>query len=376
MGLSQVNGLRQVVSVSGEISLVFWIGWLASIFVGLGFANAPSSPEKIKNRIPYCHLVIFLVLTLVMFVFGSLREKSSRGFYLDDISQWPMTRANETPLKVSCLTRATDKRMIARTNERIAAGDDLIIWSEAAGHGSMSPNSFEWNANNTGAVVAATSYDPIQGSQKVYNEVNMMQNGTILASYAKNRPVPIIESYVIGGSRAPHVTEVTFTPRLATCRGNDRRRFLSQLSSDNNCCDSSGKPPRQDLDLKTAMAICFDLDFSYLIRQARDADLVIGPSWYWASIGSNLWEHNIFRAIESGFTLIKCSENGISGSVDPYGHTIAALPTLNDEVYSFDVPVQKGVRTLFQSGGWMFGWVCVVLSPLVMMLAAVGRLRD
>ena len=99
----------------------------------------------------------------------------------------------------------------------------------------------------------------------------------------------------------------------------------------------------------------------------------VGPSWYWASIGQNLWEHNIFRAIENGFTVIKCSENEISGAVDPYGRTIAALPTLSDDVYTFKVPVQKGVQTWFVSGGWIFGWACVGLSPLIFLMAVAGR---
>eukprot|EP00956_Cyclotella_meneghiniana_P027372 scaffold61142_cov57-Cyclotella_meneghiniana.AAC.9 len=375
MGLSQINGLRQVVSISGEISLIFWIGWLASIIVRLGIMAPPSSPKS-KNRIPNGHLVSFIMLTLAMFVYGSMRERSGRGFYFHDISQWPTTRANEAPIKVSCLTRSSGRKMIARTNERLAAGDDLILWSEAAIRDSVLPDTFEWNENNTGAVVVATSYKRIHGKENVYNQVQMMQEGSVIAHYAKNRPVPIIESHVMGGDRAPHSTEVTFTPQLATC-GGSKGGFLSQIGvGSNNYCTASGKPPRQDLNLKTAMAICFDFDFSYLLRQASDSDLVIGPSWYWASMGTNLWEHNIFRAIENGFTLIKCSEYGISGAVDPFGRTIAALPTLNDRVYTFEVPVQKGVETFFESGGWMFGWICVGLSPLLLLLAVAGRLAQ
>lgn len=366
MGLSQVNGLRQVVSISGEISLVFWIGWLASTIARLEIMASPLSPKS-KNGIPGRHLVVFTLLTLAMFVYGSIRERSGRGYYLHDISQWPTTRANEAPIKVSCLTRSSGRKMIARTNERLAAGDDLILWSEAAIRGSESPDTFEWNENNTGAAVVATSYERIHGTEKVYNQVQMMQEGSVVAYYSKNRPVPIIESHVMGGDRAPHSTKVTFTPRLATC-GGGRGGFLSQIGVSSNYCTASGKPPRQDLDIKTAMAICFDFDFSYLLRQASDADLVVGPSWYWASMGTNLWEHNIFRAIENGFTLIKCSEYGISGAVDPFGRTIAALPTLNDRVYTFEVPVQKGVKTFFESGGWMFGWICVGLSPPLLLL--------
>ena len=375
MGLAQVNGLRQVASLFGEISLVFWIGWMASIVAGIGILCPPHNQEKTPGRILPGHLVTFGKLTVGMFILGSIRERSGRGFYLQDISKWPATRANEAPLKVSCLTRTERSRQIIDlSNERLTAGDDLVIWSESAGQGFESPERFEWNPNNTGAVLAVTSYERVPSSRRVYNKVKMMQAGSVIASYSKNRPVPIIESYVLGGPRTPHTTEITFSPRLATCGRGGGRGFLSRLTNINNYCTASEQPPRQKIDLKTAMAICFDFDFSYLLRNAHDADLVIGPSWYWASIGTNLWEHNIFRAIENGFTMVKCSEHGISGAVDPFGRIIAAMPTLNDQLYTFQLPVQKGVKTLFESGGWMFGWVCVGLSFPVIVSAFVGRL--
>ncbi|KAL3772643.1 hypothetical protein ACHAWO_013188 [Cyclotella atomus] len=361
MGLAQVPGLRQIVSVTGEISLVYWIGWVASITAGLGVFYSPSNRGRTKNRIADEHVIVFVTLTLAMFIFGSMRERSGRGVYLDDISQWPATQANVAPLKVSCLTRTSTNEMIRRTNERIAAGDDLIVWSETASDDSVLPNMFEWSDENTNAVVAATFYEQVQDSNKVYNRVQMMQSGVIIATYAKNRPVPVIESNVMRGQTKPHSTDVTFMPQLSTCNG------------EHGNCTASGAPPRQRHVVKTTMAICFDFDFSYLFMQAHDADLAVGPSWYWASIGQNLWEHNIFRAIENGFTLIKCSENGISGAVDLYGKTIAALPTLSDDVYTFKVPVQKGVQTWFESGGWIFGWACVGLSPLIFLVAVAGR---
>jgi apolipoprotein N-acyltransferase len=345
MGLAQVHGLRQVTSLLGEIYLVFWIGWIASILVGLGFVNSPwSRPQQntseTRNGIPGRHLTAFLCVSLFMFIFGSMRELSGRGFYSVDISKWPSTEANEAPLKVSCLTRAESEddqtalqKMVARTNERLSLGDDLVVWSESAVDESVDPLMFTWNPDNPWAVVAPTFYESTQNKDgKVYNRVQMMQGGSVIASYDKNRPVPIIESGVAAGSQATDPIDVTFTPQH----------------------------------LSTALAICFDLDFPYLLKRAHNADLVVGPSWYWASLGYNLWEHNTFRAIENGFTLIKCSENGITGSVDPFGRTIAALPTLNDDVRTFEVPVQKGVSTVFGCGGWLFGWVCVGLSLLVL----------
>ena len=127
--------------------------------------------------------------------------------------------------------------------------------------------------------------------------------------------------------------------------------------------------------MKVSSAICFDFDFPYLLRHANDADLVVGPSEYWASLGRNLWGDNIFRAIENGFTLIKCAKDGISGAVDPYGRIIAALPTLEDSVHLMEVPVQNGVNTFYASGGFAFGWLCLAICPLIFYLHHVDTVR-
>ena len=365
MGLTQVNGLRQTVSIFGEISLVFWIGWLGTVIVGSGELGedgfiaaflsgalpAISHKSHRRNGVSNKNTGFFVATTILMFFFGSIRELSGRGFYLQDISEWPITKANEAPLQVSCLTSAENRKIISRTNERLAAGDDLVIWAEGAVRGMVHPSVFNWNNKNTGQVIAAAHVTKVEGKRnKFHNRVQLFQNGEVIATYDKNRPVPILESFVQGSSITPQSTNVTFTPQHRTCNS--------------NICSAFGTFPRQNLNLKTATGICFDFDFSYLFQSAHGADLVIGPSNYFAGIGQSFFEHNIFRAIENGFTLIKCSEYGITGSVDPYGRQIVAFPTLDDEVHTFEVPVQKGVDTVFGNGGWMFGWICVCLSPL------------
>jgi apolipoprotein N-acyltransferase len=385
MGLAQVSGLRQVASLFGEIYLVFWIGWLASIVVGVGIVlgeggwldnliervvvvfcsccgkeddrRRRSHPVRREmNHVAVCHVYTFGVITIFMFIFGSVRELIGRGIYLQNISLWPTTQAGASPLQVSCLTNSDRNTLINRTNERLAAGDDLVIWSEGAGGiGAVTPDMFEWNAENTGAVVAPTFYDPIVDTSLDYNKMEMMQNDQVVSTYSKNRPVPVMEPGIKAGATIPNVTPVAFTPKQ------------SSLSSNN---------VRQAVNLKTSMAICFDFDFPYLFHNSSNADIVLGASWYWASIGFIFWEHNIFRAIENGFTIIKCSYDGITGAVDPYGRTLAAVPSLINEVHLMEVPVQRGVRTLYGICGWVFGWICTFLSPMLLILFVWEKIKQ
>jgi len=224
MGLAQVSALRQVVSLFGEIYLVFWIGWLASVVVGVGFilgeggwldnsietlvgvlcscrknrdgrkrGRHPARREM--NHIAKCYAYTFGFITFLMFLYGSVRELVGRGIYLQNIETWPITQAGTLPLQVSCITSSDDTQsMIDRTNERLAAGDDIVMWSEAAGgYFEASPDLFEWNSENTGAAVVSTYYSPVGGNAvNAYNAMTIMQNGQEVSRYYKNRPVPLV----------------------------------------------------------------------------------------------------------------------------------------------------------------------------------------
>eukprot|EP00986_Skeletonema_menzelii_P006058 scaffold2288_cov131-Skeletonema_menzelii.AAC.4 len=388
MGLAQVNGLRQVVSLFGEIYLVFWIGWLASVVVGVGFVlgeggwldtlnerivvglsscfykqdgrrRIRSQPiRREMNHVAICHASTFGIVTLFMFLYGSVRELVGRGIYLQSISNWSATQAGNSPLQVSCLTYRDDvQSLIDRTNERLIAGDDIIMWSEGAGRDEViTPDMFEWNTENAGAAIVPAYYVQAENTSLWwYNSMAMFQSGQVVSTYYKNHPVPIMEEGVLAGPIIPQTTSVAFTPKMSSLSYNDFR---------------------QEVSLKTSMAICFDFDFPYLFHDVSNADIVLGASQYWDSIGFMFWEHNIFRAIENGFTVIKCSEDGITGAVDPYGRVLAAVPTSGNETHLMEVPVESGVVTLYGAGGWMFGWVCTFFSPLMLLLVIWEKIRQ
>eukprot|EP00977_Amphora_coffeiformis_P008955 scaffold2029_cov181-Amphora_coffeaeformis.AAC.4 len=328
MGLAQISGLRQVASLVGEEGLTFWMAWCATVVV--------------NGR---C-MRVFRSVSVIFLLYGSVRERVGRGFYLRDITKWQVSEA--VPLRVSCLTRATygsTAEMIARTNARLVAGDDLIVWSESATIMTEQVSIydlFDWEAASSQSVVAVTYLQP-NGTDRFYNTIEMIQADRESSKrYDKNRPVPVVEANVLAGSTPPTPISVT---------------FIHETIID-------GAPTRTSVTLQVAMMICFDLDFAYLGRSARKADLVIGPSWYWASLGDNMWNHNKFRSIENGYTLLKCSEEGISGALDPYGRELVAIPTLQDQVHVMEIPVAPRVPTVYASFGFLFGWICVGLAPV------------
>jgi apolipoprotein N-acyltransferase len=123
-----------------------------------------------------------------------------------------------------------------------------------------------------------------------------------------------------------------------------------------------GKIPTLDTPFgKIASVICFDLDFTSFIRQAGKGgvDLLLGPSFDWREITPLHTRMTTFRSIENGFSMIRCTGEGLSIAVDPYGRTVAALTYFNtdDHVMISDVPM-KGVTTIYSRIGDLFAWLC------------------
>ena len=373
MGLAQVVVVRQVASLVGEVGVLFWVTWTATWGTARMVDMTATTTTPCATRMQLLQQQrrrrrmdqVWLGVSTLLLVWGGIRENVGMGLYLQDIDEWPLVQ--DPPLRVSCLTRPLDSNrttLLERTHQRMAAGDDLILWSESALKQPIVWDDLNWNAHvatsNPGTLVATTFFRNVTTgtNSKLYNTVSLWNAQGLVTSYDKNRPVPVVEYNVQGGKTPPNPVTVEWTPLLASSPTTTMYNTMETASSQ-----------RTTLQRRLAMAICFDLDFDYLARHARRADVLIGPSWYWASLGQPLWHHNAFRALENGVHLIKCSERGISGHMDPYGRTLTAIPSLENGVYLFQVPLSKGIATIYASFGFLFGWICVGLAPFVLMYA-------
>jgi apolipoprotein N-acyltransferase len=356
MGLARVPALRQVASLFGEVSLVFVLAWSATIMVGLLHAKTTRKQG-----------LVWAVVMTVLLTYGWFREGVGMGLYLQNIDAWPMATAPR--LQVSCITRPDNiysssntsrATMLDRTHERLMAGDDLILWSELATTTPMEWTDLDWAlATNPNSIVATTFLQPTTTTadnaaapDMSFNVVALYNTTGLVSEYRKNRPVPVVESGVTPGQIKPTAQTVTLAAVTLDSSGPNGTTISQQ---------------RTLIQRKIATAICFDLDFDYLSRHAAQADVMIGPSWYWASIGPALWYHNTFRALENGFHLLKCSERGISGHIDPRGRAMTVLPTLQGQVYTWQVPLTPGITTVYSVFGYLFGWLCVGLAPFILL---------
>ena len=80
---------------------------------------------------------------------------------------------------------------------------------------------------------------------------------------------------------------------------------------------------------KVSGTIGFDMDYPSLIRAAgrEKVDLMIQSCWTWGAFGARHAAGDAMRAVENGFTLLRCSSDGVTAVYSPQGETIARTYT-------------------------------------------------
>jgi apolipoprotein N-acyltransferase len=127
-------------------------------------------------------------------------------------------------------------------------------------------------------------------------------------------------------------------------------------------------------------AICYELDFPQLIRQAgrSSSSLLLAPANDWPAIKHMHAAMARTRAIENGLAVIRPTSGGISIAVDPYGRIVSQVDYFQSRGGALDavLPV-KPVATLYSSFGDLFAWLVLIgtLFLLIGVMIAYKRRR-
>jgi apolipoprotein N-acyltransferase len=279
--------------------------------------------------------------------------------------------ASELPLplpslRVSCLVRnedaspaLPDEALWARTAARVAAGDDIILWSETAATAFGPAGERELLARaadvasqgrsylgvayelapDAGEAAQAASLNAFALLRPGVGAVNASAHGALAFRYLKSHVVPLVESGFAHGSRRLRFEEAPFG--------------------------------------RTTAAICFDSDFPALIRQAgaHAADVLLQPSQTWGPASFRLRHAygNGLRAVENGYTLVRCASDGVSGAIGPRLERLAWEASGSEGVVLMTLPPPSLLRrrtAYATAGGWLFGWACVLAASLAAVAVA------
>jgi apolipoprotein N-acyltransferase len=125
-------------------------------------------------------------------------------------------------------------------------------------------------------------------------------------------------------------------------------------------------------------AICYELDFPHHTRQAvrLNAELLLGPSNDWDAIKNTHARMARLRSIETGVSLLRPANGGISIASDPYGRILSQI---DNTIYpgaplTVAIPLTP-VSTLYSMLGNYFGWVCVILFLACLILGVIRKIR-
>ena len=141
---------------------------------------------------------------------------------------------------------------------------------------------------------------------------------------------------------------------------------------------SSAASPRQTV--KTSPLICFEDIFPQTARAAvrDDTDFLVNltnDGWFGQS--AQQWQHManaVFRAVENGVPLIRCTNNGVTCWIDSYGVVREIFKDQTGGVYGIGsmavqipLPSEKPVPTFYNRHGDWFGWSSVMVTAVILL---------
>ena len=334
-----VPSILQTASLTGLWGIVFLLAWFAPVvFTVSGSSNESPQIQKKTG-------ILYAAIFAAVLCFGGARLKFRPAATQTVCIAGVNVPRQETDVSADYYFSSTEKAA--------AAGAKIVVWPEFAVKLSSRNDEADFFAHcrtlaaDNHVYLAATAGTPAAGYTGTYeNKIVMIApDGTILDTYLKSRPVP----------GEPSVPGSGMLPVFKTPYGN------------------------------IGLAICFDMDFPALIRQAgksrTDILLVPGNDWH-------------ARAVENGFSLVRITGSGRSAAVDNRGEILSQSDyfTTDSSLQFAQVPV-KGGRTVYSTAGDYFAILCIaglcllvfiilknkrrkVIAGLIICTAAAGAFAD
>ena len=158
-------------------------------------------------------------------------------------------------------------------------------------------------------VIGTNNYLDIDGSRKYFNSLSIFDNKLkVLYSYDKINLVPFGEFLPFENLLRNFGLKSLTNNYQSFSRGSDRN--IIEINKHN-------------VSLKILPLICYEIIYSGKLFDKPEFDLIINISedgWFGNSIGPKQhFVHSIFRAIESGKYIVRSSNNGIAGIINPTG---------------------------------------------------------
>ena len=377
----QMVPLIQIASVTGIYGVSFLIIWvsLSLLSAGLMIVLRPTARSAWVSEIILPALVVALVFN---FGYRQLAREAVPDRTLNvaliqpSIPQTLIWDTGRDMERFHELIRLSEQALTNRT--------DLLIWPEAA-----VPSYARWDTNLYPAITNIVQQHHvwlILGSDDLgraappappdkyeyYNASFLVSpDGEFVARYIKR-------NLVVFGEYIPLVRWLPFVKWFTPIEG-------GFTSGDHPVPFVLSRPYA-----RTSPLICFEDIFPHLGREAADDDidfLVNLTNNGWFGEGSAQWQHAaaaVFRAVENGLPLVRCSNNGVTGWADAHGRLRQVFHDDHATIYgpgylTAQIPLlplgEKRVPTYYHQHGDRFGWACVGFTGVTMITRILRRCR-
>jgi apolipoprotein N-acyltransferase len=376
LGASQYRHLEliQIASLTGVYGVSFLIVW-----VSVSLAVAVSRACRDKAGFQRCALDLALPTIILGMVIGFGMYRLSRPEPTGRELKLALIQPSIPQLILWDESEKSNRfnKLVALSQEAAASHPDVLVWPEAA-----LPNTFtRFNLRTYGAITnlvvpnhlwmifgaddAEPKKDPRRTSDAdFFNSAFLVDpNGQLLTRYHKRR-------LVMFGEYLPLARWFPFLKYL--------RRFEGGFTA------GEAPVPFQltGLGAKISVLICFEDVFPHLARESvsEDTDFMINLTnngWFRESAAQ--WQHAVsalFRAVENGLPLVRCTNNGLTCWIDAYGRLHEVYFEGTRDIYGagfklVTVPLRANGKnqplTVYHRYGDWFGWACLAMTVLCLL---------
>ncbi len=383
LGVSQFRILpvTQIASVTAVYGVSFLLVWFS---VGLGSSLLLLVRHPQRRWLAFGDLLVPMLVVVAVCSSGAARlaRRESGGREL----KVALIQPSIPQRLIWDSANATNRfnKLVELSGAALATRPDLLIWPEAAVPGMLRYDKFVGDAvsrlaeeHQTPIILGADDLEPDTQSAdpkavRVFNSSFLVnRSGRLVAKYDKRH-------LVIFGEYIPLLKWLPFLKWVTPIDGG--------FATGEEVVPFRLEQPR----CRTAVLICFEDVLPHLARQyvTGDTDFLVNlTNGGWFSESAQQWQHAavaVFRAIENGLPLVRCTNNGLTCWIDSCGRLDEDYFRGGKDIYRegfkiVSVPLlPEGTSrplTFYTRHGDVFGWGCVGVAALRLFGLAGWRKR-
>jgi apolipoprotein N-acyltransferase len=362
--------LIQVATVGGVYAVSFLVVWM-SVSIGVAltgilreFRRSPGAPiHGVRGGSLMADVFVPLLAVAAVVSLGTDRVFSK------PLSRGELAVAGIQPsIPQTVIWDSTEdtrrfEKVLSLTRDALKQKPDLVVWPESAFPGFTTENYQALTnlvtGNRVWTLLCADDADPPlkPGGERLYYNASFLfspEDGMV-GSYRKRR-------LVIFGEYVPLTRWLPFLKWLTPIDGGfTPGRYAAQFEMEHPAAQFS-------------VLICFEDVFPQEVRDhvREGTDFLINlTNDGWFGEGACQWQQaaaSVFRAVENGVGIFRCTNNGITCWIDPVGRIceVANPGNVYSSGYLFSrIPLPaSGARTptFYNLHGDVFGWGCVMLG--------------